>query len=113
MVLWTSDKYITSIKNLPLVKNRHSSMEVMLKPTIRTNIHICVPVFLVCPILGLIWVLSSYISSATGSILVYTQYDLWVSDKYLAGIKNFSLSQKHTHNPLVLKNKLPLQETTM
>ena len=113
MVLWTSDKYITSIKNLPLVKNRHLSMEVMLKPTIRTNIHICVPVFLVCPILGLIWVLSSYISSATGSILVYTQYDLWVSDKYLAGIKHFSLSRKHTHNPLALKNKLPLQETTM
>ena len=84
MVLWTSDKYITSIKNLPLVKNRHLSMEVMLKPTIRTNIHICVPVFLVCPILGLIWELSSYISSATGSILVYTQYDLWVSDKYHA-----------------------------
>ena len=32
------------------------------------------------------------------SILVYTQYDLWVSEKYLAGIKNFSLSQKHTHS---------------
>ena len=89
-------------------------MEVMLKPTIRTNIHICVPVFLVCPILGLIWVLSSYISSATGSILVYTQYDLWVSDKYLAGIKNFSLSRKHTHSqPTGAKNKLPLQETTI
>ena len=76
MVLWTSDKYITSIKNLPLVKNRHSSMEVMLKPTIRTNIHICVPVFLVCPILGLIWVLSSYISNVMGVILVYA---LWYS----------------------------------
>ena len=46
-------------------------MEVMLKPTIRTNIHICVPVFLVCPILGLIWLLSLYISTAKGVILVY------------------------------------------
>ena len=46
-------------------KNIHSTMKVILKPTIRTNIHICVPVLLVCPILSLIWVLSSYISSAT------------------------------------------------
>ena len=78
MVLWTSDKYITSIKKLPLVKNRHSSMEVMLKPTIRTNIHICVPVFLVCPILGLIWVLSSYISSAMGVIFVYNRTNMYI-----------------------------------
>ena len=74
MVLWTSDKYIASIKKLTLSqKNIHSNMKVILKPTIRTNIHICVPVLLVCPILGLIWVLSSYISSAKGDILVYTQ----------------------------------------
>ena len=51
-------------------------MEVVLKPTIRTNMLICVPVLIVYPILGLIWVLSSYISSAMGVILVYA---LWYS----------------------------------
>ena len=56
----------------------HATMEVVLKPTIRTNMHICVPVLILCPILGLIWVLSSYISSATGVILVYTQCATWV-----------------------------------
>ena len=48
-------------------------MEVVLKPTIRTNMHICVPVLIPCPIPGLIWLLSSYINSAKGVILVYTQ----------------------------------------
>ena len=37
------------------------------------HMHICVPVLILCPILGLIWVLSSYITSAKGDILVYTQ----------------------------------------
>ena len=37
---------------------------------------ICVPVLIVYPILGLIWVLSSYISNVMGVILVYA---LWYS----------------------------------
>merc|ERR1712055_173931 len=134
-------------------------MEVVLKPTIRTNMHICVPVLILCPILGLIWVLSLYISSAKGVILVYIRTNMnicvpvlilcpiigliWVFswdiptprvlssyipcvrvgisqenihgvgisqentriEKYLAGIKNFTLRQKHTHPSGAKKNK--------
>ena len=79
MALWTSDKYIASIKKLSLrQKNRHSTMEVVLKPTIRTNMHICVPVLIPCPIPGLIWVLSSYITSAMGVILVYSRTNMYI-----------------------------------
>merc|ERR1711888_275227 len=79
MALWTGDKYIDSIKKLSLrQKNRHSTMEVMLKPTIRTNMHICVPVLIPCPIPGLIWVLSSYITSAMGVILVYRRTNMYI-----------------------------------
>ena len=53
-------------------------MEVVLKPTIRTNMHICVPVLILCPILGLIWVLSSYISSAMGVIFVYSRTNMYI-----------------------------------
>ena len=53
-------------------------MEVVLKPTIRTNMHICVPVLIPCPIPGLIWVLSSYISSAMGVILVYSRTNMYI-----------------------------------
>ena len=51
-------------------------MEVVLKPAIRTNMHICVPVLIPCPIPGLIFVLSSYISSAMGVILVYSRTNM-------------------------------------
>ena len=45
-------------------------MEVVLKPL---SGQICMPVLIPCPISGLIWVLSSYITSAKGVILVYSQ----------------------------------------
>ena len=56
----------------------HATMEVVLKPTIRTNMHICVPVLILCPILGLIWVLSSYICSAMGVIFVYNRTNMYI-----------------------------------
>ena len=37
------------------------------------NMHICVPVLIQWPIPGMIWVLSSYISSAKSVIVVYSQ----------------------------------------
>ena len=78
MALWTSDKYNASIKKLSLSQNRHSTIKVVLKPAIRTNMHICVPVLIPCPIPGLIWVLSSYISSAKGVILVYSRTNMYI-----------------------------------
>merc|ERR1711888_538803 len=52
----------------------HGAMGVILVYS-RTNMYICVPVLILCRIIGLIWVLSSYISSAMGVILVYIQCD--------------------------------------
>ena len=93
MVLWTSDKYIVSMKKLTLSQkqtlNHGGSAQTHYQDKYA---HMCVRIDSV-----------SYTRFDMGVILVYTQYDLWVSDKYLAGIKNFSLSRKHTHNPLVLK----------
>ena len=73
MTLWTSDKYIASIKKLSLSQKQTLNHGGSAQTAIRTNMHICVPVLIPCPISGLIWVLSSYITSAKGVILVYTQ----------------------------------------
>ena len=73
MALWTSDKYIASIKKLSLSQKQTLNHGGSAQTGIRTNIHICVPVLIPCPIPGLIWLLSSYINSAKGVILVYTQ----------------------------------------
>ena len=53
-------------------------MKVVLKPTIWTNMHICLPVLIPCPIPGLIWVLSSYITSEMGVILVYSRTNMYI-----------------------------------
>ena len=73
MTLWTSDKYIASIKKLTLSQKQTLNHESSAQTAIRTNMYICVPVLILCPIIGLIWVLSSYITSAKGVILVYSQ----------------------------------------
>ena len=64
MVLWTSDKYITSIKKLTLSQKHTLDHGGSAQTTIRTNMHICVPVLIQCRITGLKWVLSSYIPNA-------------------------------------------------
>ena len=82
MALWTSDKYSYMCIRIVTVTHTRNDMgailvyiqcESVILVYIRTNMYICVPVLILCPIIGLIWVLSSYISSAKGDILVYTQ----------------------------------------
>merc|ERR1711888_348535 len=55
----------------------HGAMGVILVYS-RTNMYVCVPVLILCPIIGLIWVLSSYISSAMGVILVYIRTNMYI-----------------------------------
>ena len=73
MALWTSDKYIASIKKLSLSQKQTLNHRGSAQTAIGTNMHICVPVLIPCPISELIWVLSLYITGAKGVILVYTQ----------------------------------------
>ena len=78
MVLWTNDKYIVSIKKLTLSQKHTLDHGGSAQTTIRTNMHICVPVLIPCPIPGLIWVLSSYITSEMGVILVYSRTNMYI-----------------------------------
>ena len=78
MALWTSDKYIASIKKLSLSQKQTLNHGGSAQTAIRTNMHICVPVLIPCPIPGLIWVLSSYITSAMGVILVYSRTNMYI-----------------------------------
>merc|ERR1711888_106210 len=78
MALWMSDKYIVSIKKLTLSQKHTLDHGGSAQTYYRTNMHICVPVLIPCPIPGLIWVLSSYISSAMGVILIYSRTNMYI-----------------------------------